>query len=228
MVRLIGRRLLSVLAVAVIAFYLWIGRGQWFADLERQASIGSVPLYSDVLDVSRTGRTEWKIPREEWSYDKGVAKLSLVFSNVPGLPSESRDRSKVALRLKVSADGITEQGKSFDRLVRNWYFTTDEPFDPRASLWSSGGGSSIEYGLAGVILYPFESTLVTIDVTAADPSLSVGRPRLKLVGDYDYAAHEHLPFLRRLRDGGLAVCLVLVIALAALASFPPKSRKSKT
>lgn len=228
MVGLIGRRLLSVLAVVVVSIYLWIGRGEWIADLERQAQIGSKPLYSDVLDVSRIGRTVWKIPREEWLYREGEAKLSLLLSEDPALPIDAADRSRLALRLKISVAGISERGDSFDRLVRNWYYTTDEPFDPRARLWSSVGGSEIEHGLAGVILYPFEATVVTIDVTTADARLAQGRPRLKLVGDYDYAVYEHIPFLRLIRDGGLVICLSLVVALAILASYPQRRQKCET
>ncbi len=208
------RKIFSVSAIVFIFGYLWIGRGHWYSELERQAAVGDDPLYSEVLDLSQTGKTNWRIPKNGWSYTRGEAKLSLIFDKAPGLPPDARDRSKIALRLTVSSNGIDKHGISTDRLIRNWYYTTSEPFDPRAKLWSSGDSGTIEHGLAGIIIYPFEETIVTIDVTTPDGSLLIGKPRLKLVGEFDYAVYGVLPLLRFLRDAGLIVACILVLCLA--------------
>ena len=66
-------------------------------------------------------------------------------------------------------------------------------------------------------MYPAEAVFTVVTVTTADPLLDRGNPRLKLVGEHDYAVLGHLPELRALRDGGMAVSLLLLIGLVTLA-----------
>jgi len=84
-------------------------------------------------------------------------------------------------------------------------------------LCESFGRDEVEFCLGGVSIYPFEKTTVTVEVTSPDPSLAAFEPRLRLVGDHDYAVYEHLPFLRALRDTGLALSSTMVLVLAAIA-----------
>lgn len=147
------------------------------------------------------------MPREGWAYQELEARLSLVLDCVRDLPNEVTQRSKIPLRVRIAAHGTTKSRGRYDRLIRNWYFTTDEPCSPGANLWSAFGFNEIEHGLAGVLIYPYEQTIVSIDVTTPDTSLSASRPRLKLVGEHDYAIYEHLPFLRTVRDVGLVLSI---------------------
>jgi len=211
------RKVYCLAAIVLIGAYLVVGRTFWFAELERQARIGSDPVFSPRLHLARPGQITWKVPRETWGYEQGDAKLSLVLDRVAGLPHSLADRSNLQLRLRVEAYAIPEGGARADRLTRNWYYTTDEPFSEEARLWSSFGGDEIEYGLAGLRVYPLETVFTVVTVTTADPILDKGNPRLKLVGEHDYAVFEHVPMLRALRDGGMVVSLLLLIGLVLLA-----------
>ena len=212
-----NRRVLIIFGFVILLLNLWFGKKYWFYDLEKQASIGRDAVYSEPLDLSRTGTYTWAVPKAGWSFREGESKLSLLIANKAGLPEDRKSRSTLPLRIKVSAQGKGDHGEVFDRLVRNWYYTTDKPFDDAAKLWLSIGGSEIEYGLAGVCIYPFESTLVTIDVDAPDAKLSNGNTRLKLVGNYDYAVNEALPFLRAFKEVCFIVSIVMLVAISYLA-----------
>jgi len=209
------QRVFLVIAFAFLVFTLWFGRSQWFSNLENQAKIGKDALFSESLDLSRVGNTTWNVPRGAWSFEEGETSLSLLLTKPHGLRSGGGNRSTIPLRLTVSARGVDKQGKSHDRLVQNWYFTTNEPFDPAAKLWSSFGGDEIEYGLAGVNIYPFETTQISVEVTTPDPSLSNENPRLKLVGKHDSAVYEVLPLLRLFRD----LCLIISTGLVLILSY---------
>jgi hypothetical protein len=129
----------------------------------------------------------------------------------------SRTKTGTTSETRVQAFAVPRGGSRVDRLIRNWYYTTDEPFSENVHLWSSGGASSIEHGLAGVRLYQFEDLFIVLTITSADPELDKGNPRLTLVGEHDYAVFEHLPFLRAVRDGGLVIAVVCLVGLVFLA-----------
>lgn len=209
------KRAFVVCAFAFLFFTLFFGMRQWFSDLENQAKIGESALFSEPLDLSRVGSTTWTVPRSGWLYEEGETRLSLVLTKSQGAQVGGGNRSSMPLRLKVSAKGIGEHGKSFDRLVQNWYFTTDKPFDPDAKLWSSFGGNEAEYGLAGVNVYPFETTSITVEVTNPDPSFANEKPRLKLVGKHDYAVYEIVPLLRVFKY----LCFIVSVALVFILSY---------
>jgi hypothetical protein len=209
------RKAYCLFTVAFVGIYLVTGRNLWFAELERQARIGSHPVFSPVVNLDQTGEFVWKVPREQWQFETSDAQLSLVldrtstFQNLP-------DRSTLKLRATIAAYTVSQGGDRNDCLIRNWYYTT-EPFSPGAQLWTSFGSEGIEYGLAGIHVYPSEDLFVSITVTTPQPDLQSGNPRLKLVGEHDYAVFEHLPVLRLFRDGGLALSLLLLVGLTFLA-----------
>jgi hypothetical protein len=222
------RKLFSMIALVIVAGYLLGGRGQWFADVERDARVGGEAVFSEQLDLSTSGTRVWNVPRDDWSFEEGEAQLSLVIDRVPGLSAEILNRNTLPLRMRVSAYGITESGEQFDRLIRNWYFKTDEPLGPDVRLWSFYSLDEVEHGLAGLLIYPYENTVVSIEIKNPDPMLEVGRPRLKLVGKYDYAVYEHLPILRLVRDGGLAISVMMLLGLVVLAWRPVGGTRRET
>jgi hypothetical protein len=218
------RRLCILLATAIIAAYLTVSRGRWFDDLERDLEIGASALYSNPLDVSTAQDINWLIPNVPWVYERSEARLSLVVDRASCGSTVQFDRSSPSLRIKVHALGKPESGGEFDRLIHNWYFRTDDPLAPDSRMWRTSSTTDIEYGLAGLSTYPFETLEVSISVVTPDPALASCRPRLKLVGENDYAVAHHLPPLRLLRDIGIGFCAVALIYLSRLAWKKPESK----
>jgi hypothetical protein len=215
------RKLFCILAFVTICSYLWFGRSQWFDTLEENAKIGADALYSRPIDLSRPGEVEWALPLDQWSYREGETRLSLVLDRISGESPRLTSSTPINLRLRVSADATPTRGVDtsgpYDRLIRNWYFTTDRPLDADSRLWSSWGDKQLELGLAGIMRYPFDQITVKLEILAPDSVLSGYNPRLKLVGAHDYAVYEHLPLLRLIRDGGLFTCAILLLGLTGLA-----------
>jgi hypothetical protein len=209
------RRVLVVAAAAIIALYVLATRPAWFDGLEREVEVGAAPIYSDVVDVSEAHEFIWRIPRVPWTHQRTESRLSMevdwracrVTSSTP---------SATTLRVRVKALAHPESGGEFDRLVHNWYYRTDDPLAPDARMWRTFSAESTEYGLAGVLTYPWEDLSITLAIVNPDPQLSSCRPRLKLVGEHDYAVAHHLPQLRLLRDAGIALCMGCVLYLTAV------------
>jgi hypothetical protein len=210
-------RILCFIALLVIAAYLVALRSDWFTEAAR-SPVGRNPLYSEPLDLRKPQTFTWTVPKDRWSYRSGKAQLSLAL-NVFLMREMPQDRSQVELRIQVSAFGVRPDGSREDRLVRDSYYCTDEPFSNKGrSLWETWGYGRVGYGLGAVPVKQDEDTEIDIHVTTPDPLLALGNPRLKLVGEHDYAG---LPwqwfFLLCLRDGGLAVSLILLASLFLLA-----------
>lgn len=138
------------------------------------------------------------------------------------IPDEAYRKDSRALKVRVDAYAVSGQlpgpdkrmeGPRAPRLIRNWYYTTDEPLSPSARIWESWG-NVVELGLCGLNRYPFEDTYVLVDVIAPDPILAKANPRLEIVGEHDYAIYEHLRTLRVLRDVVLVLLAFCVIGLA--------------
>jgi hypothetical protein len=211
------RRLFCLAASLVIAAYLWALRSDWFTELAR-APTGRNPLYSEPIDIGHPGAVTWSVDRDGWAFHNGRAMLSLAL-NVQTMREIPKDRDQVELRLKVSARGVRSDATSEDRLVRDRYYCTDEPFSKDGrSLWSSWGHGRVEYGLGAVRVNDGEQTVVRVEVVTPDGILATGNPRLKLVGEHDSAGMGLEPILLGcVRDGGLVVCLALLVGLCVLA-----------
>jgi hypothetical protein len=205
------RKIISVVALLWLIGYVLVARNLALAPFEQQSRIGHDSLFFDDIDLSKQGTIIWNIPRDKWTYKEGDAILSLVVNNSRNLPSQMRDGS--TLRVKIAAEGILDNGEKNNRLIRNWYYTTDQPFTDNPKLCESGNSDSREYGLAGISVYPFERLKISVQVLNGYAELQQLKPRLKLVGDTDYAIDEHLPFLRTIRDAEFVVSLIAALVL---------------
>lgn len=203
--------------------YLFLSRGLWLAELEKQGTVGREKLTKSI-DLTRAETVTWKITGDEWKYT-GECQVALVLDRPDDIPHESYRKESRALKLRVDAYAVTSrpatgrnaEGFRAPRLIRNWYYTTDEPFSPEARLWE-GWGKSVELGLCGATRYPWEDTYVVIEILQPDPILAKANPRLQIVGEHDYAVYEHLPRLQLYRDLVLLFLTVCVIGLAYGAS----------
>ena len=211
------RQVLIVVAMTIAVGTTWLSRGYWLAAMERDARIGQEFILSDPIDVSHKGSFTWAIPRTTWPYSEGSASLELLCRRPAGGSRAIPHRGDLQLRIAVQAYGEPDSGGRYDRLIRNWYYKSDDPLAPDARLCESFGRDEVKFCLGGVSIYPLEKTTITVEVTSPDPSLLAWEPRLRLVGDHDYAVYEHLPFLRVVRDTGLALSSTMVLVLAALA-----------
>lgn len=147
------RNIVIVVSTLLLLGYLVASRGLWFAELEREVAIGKDRL-SKPVDLEKTGKIEWHIPEDQWKYT-GEVKVALEVDNVQTIPRNAYSKETMALRVAMDANAITYQPSNAglkevtraNRLIRNWYYTTNEPFSPEARIWESGGESTIEFGL---------------------------------------------------------------------------------
>ncbi len=211
------KRIPFVLAILFIAIYLLAGRSHWFSEIFSQAEIGKKPIYSASIDLTRVGKFTWKIPRDNWVFDKysqGEARLSIVFDRKDEIELWRYKKEHFPLRLKVNAYANTEDQFRLNRQIQNWYFKTNEPFRNKDNIvGSSWGSSTVSYLIAGIYLYSQEDTFVEIEIMTPDSELAKTNPRLKLVGDHDYAIFGHLSFFYLIRDGGLLLCFLFLATI---------------
>jgi hypothetical protein len=200
-----------VVAALFVIGVLLVARGRLLAPLEHEAALGKAALRTPV-DLGSARVVTWDVPKDGWQYEEGEAKLSLLVRRGEGTTCDVKGKSP--LKVGVAAVGTLESGQQYDRLIRNWYYTTTEPFSPEARLWVASGPEEAEYGLGGVMIYPFEKLRVSLNVEVPDPGLGACSPRLQLVPSVDYAIAEHLPLLRVVRDTVLGLCILAVIGLA--------------
>lgn len=225
------RNLVIVISAVLLLGYLAYSRSLWLSGLEKQVSIGKDRL-SKPIDIEKTGKTLWRIPQEQWKYT-GEVMVALEVDNIRTIPRSAYNKGSMALRVVMDANAITytpsnsgmKEVLRAGRLIHNWYYTTNEPFSPEARIWVSGGSSTIEFGLCGVNRYPWEDTIIEIDVLRSDPELSKANPRLVAYGNYDYAVYEHIGSLRMLRDVVL-ILMAFCIALLAYYGMKPKSNQA--
>jgi hypothetical protein len=210
------RRFVCILAVLVIGGYLCAMKWDRFTQVDL-AAVGRRPLYSDQVNLRETGPLVWNVPKGRWAGRGGKAKLSLSL-NLHTLHEIPEDRSSVALRAKVRAEGRSPGGEWRDRLVRDWYYRTDEPFSKESALWESHGMGAIEYGLAGIQIEPEEELRITLDIHVPDEKLMLGYPRLKLVPDYDsVGVNIGWIVMNFVREGWFWLSIFLLLCLIVMA-----------
>jgi len=216
----VGKTVGVAVAATLLLAYLFFSRGWWFPEIERQTRLGADRV-SYPLDIARAGKVTWRINADDWKYT-GECQVALVLDRVNTIDSDAYRKESRALKIKVDAYAIPFQvagpGKRIDglatsRLIRNGYYTTDEPFSQNARMWESWG-SVVELGLGGLHRYPFEDTYIVVDVLEADLVLARAKPRLEIYPEHDYAVYEHVGILRILRDGVLVLLGLCVIGLA--------------
>lgn len=173
-------------------------------EIERRVRIKESPYYCNVLDVGKTGTFTWKISKNDWSYREGEAMISLIFQR--SLVTY-KTKKEMSLKVKINAYTKVENDLKVNRLIKNWYYTTDEPFSSEARLWESGGPEA-EYGLGALNIYPFEDLFIEITILNPDTELAKAMPRLKIVGTVDLAG---VTWQISIVDGGLILCILLLI-----------------
>jgi hypothetical protein len=211
------RKTLSLLAVLFVAAYLLAERTDWFTEAAKSPAVRN-PLYSDTLNLREKGTIRWDVPKDNWVYKQGKAYLSLAL-NMHLLREHPYDRSQVELRAKVIATGSRPGGGKEDRLVKDEYFKTDEPFSKAGEgLGGVTGHGWMEYVLGAVDVRPDEELRIELDVQTPDPQLARGNPRLKLVGAGAGPGDGYqILFIAALRDLGLVICLACLVLLLFLA-----------
>ena len=220
--------LVILLIAALLLGYLAYSRSLWFPELERQVAVGRERL-SKPIDIEKAGRILWRIPEDQWKYT-GEVKVALVIDNAQTLPKGALRKESMALQVVMDASAVTYEPSlagmkevlRANRLIRNWYYTTNEPLSPKARIWESGGGGTVEFGLCGVNRYPWEDTIIEMVILRPDPILGKANPRLIVYGDYDYAVDEHIGSLRTVRD----VILCLLSGCIAILAYYAMQRKS--
>jgi hypothetical protein len=215
------------LIAALLLGYLAYSRSLWFPELERQVAVGRDRL-SKPVDIEKAGKILWRITENQWKHT-GELKVALLIDNAQTLPRDALRKESMALRVVMDANAVTfepslsgvKEVLHANRLIRNWYYTTNEPLSPKARIWESAGGGTVEFGLCGVNRYPLEDTIIEMDILRPDTILGKANPRLVVYEDYDYAVEEHIGSLRFLRD--VILCL-LACCIAILSYFAMKTK----
>lgn len=211
------RRAFCLLAPLIVVGYLYAQWSDWFTRIELE-TVWKRPLISDPIDLELKGPIEWQVPKENWIVKEGEADLALSLNlyTIPVIPSKP---FQFDLRIKVRAQGRVPGSEWQDRLIRDGYFKTDEPFSKEgAAFWSSYGRGRLVYGLGRVRVVANEELRIIIDVLVPDDYFRWATPRLKLVGKFDIAEPGPIMIFRGfLREGGFWLSLCLVILLARFA-----------
>lgn len=225
-----NKNIVVVLGAALLLGYLAYSRSLWFPELEREVAMGRDTLAKPV-DLEKAGKILWRIPEDQWKHT-GEVKVALLIDNLQTLPRDALRKESMALQVVMDANAVTYEPSTSgmkevlraNRLIRNWYYTTNEPLSPKARIWESGGGETVEFGLCGVCRYPWEDTIIEMDILRPDPILGEAHPRLIVYSDYDYAVDEHIGGLRTLRD--VTLCL-LACCIAVLAYYAMKAKSNQ-
>ena len=147
----LARRFFVAVGALFVVGVLFLARRSALAPLEQQASLGKDVLLGSPLDLGSAHAITWDVPVGRWAApERARPKLSLLVDRLPGGACDVKGASP--LRVRVSALGLLDSGEQYDRLIRNWYYTTDEPFVGTAKLWEAGGPKHKEFGL-GASLY---------------------------------------------------------------------------
>lgn len=187
------KKYLYIIISLIIAAYQYAILFDRFTEAELN-DIAKRPLYSEGLDLSKPGTIVWNIPANRLDFADEEAKLALAL-NIYSLFELPKDRNEVQLRVKVSIQGRQPNQEWEDRLVRDWYSDTDEPFSAKGDgLWERSGLGQFEYGLARLKVVPGEKIRITLEVQVPDGLLMTGYPRLKLMPSVD--THRYGPFVR--------------------------------
>ena len=214
------RKIIAVIAATYLICYAYRARSLWLADLEKQSKIGQDVLQLKNIDLSKEGTIVWDVPIEKWGGANADCDLSLEYEN---LHDDFRlERDGKSLDIKVVAKGILDNGQICDRLIRNWYCATDQPFKGDPHIWQSVGHDSCEYGLSSIRVFPFEKLKIEIQVILPNKDIQKHKPCLNFVRHHDSAIYHHLKLLRGLRDSAFVIALLATLTLVLLSIYPKK------
>ncbi len=217
------KNILVLIGTFLILVYLLLSRDMWLSGAEEQVKVSKDRLAKQI-DINAPGTITWKINEDDWDYT-GEVRVALIVDNLEEIPREKYDKETMSLNLKIDSHAITYSHTSkgrkevlrANRLIKNWYFTTDEPLSPAASIWRVGRGATLEYGLGGVQRYLGEDTYIEVSIENPDPILNKANPRLTVVGDHDYAVSSHIGSMRTARDIILISLALISIAISCQA-----------
>lgn len=219
-------RLTVIISSMVIASYLIWGRYNIYSDFEEQVTYAKNVYHSDVIDLEK----KHSITLEEGAFfdkfdtDKFIVLLEC--SKTDEMKGEGYWRNDYSLKMKIDAFAKTENNITSNRLVRNYFYPTDEPMQKNGKLWEGWPDDHMEYPLGEVIVFPKEKTFINIDVLVPDSFLNKANPRIKIVAKYDASLIGPYVYLKLLRDGGLLLSLICLSYLVILKKIR-KSNNSK-
>lgn len=208
-------RRVAIVIIALIGIassgLIWLPTAAKIADGLRRVR---EPIHGPYVPLHESGTTTWAISRNDWWFHEGEAHLELQLETPKNYSEGPLQKENLNVVVKINAYGITEDNNKYNRLIRNWYFNTDEPLSSDNHLWS--GASS--FGLGGVIIYPGEKTVVEVSVLKPNPALKFTKPRLVMAAQYDHAA---VPYAMLLRVGGYIVfgCSILSLLLLSFLAW---------
>jgi hypothetical protein len=208
----------------IIAIYMLAGRNYIFSDFEKDVKISKNSLYSSTIALDHLHTFSWKIKNHDWDYQNGIAEISLVFNRSQSEGGDEYWEKTFPLKVKVDAYAETENNVKATRLIKNYFFPSDEPMAKEAKLWSGWSDEKLEYPLGSVMRFPKEDLIIELTVQVPDPILNKANPRLKIVGDYDPAILGFAPFAKVLRDISLIACLLALFFITRRALLNGKER----
>jgi len=222
------KKIIIILSAALLLGYLAYSRSLWFPEFERMASVKRAEVLFKPVDLEKPGKIQWRIPMDQWKYT-GEVKVALLVDNIKGIPT---NKDNMILRVVMDASAVTYEPSNSgmhevlraNRLIRNWYYTTNEPFSPKARIWQTGGQGFLEYGLCGVNRDRWEDTIIEMEVLQPDPALSKAHPRLAIYDNFEDVGEVQaiLVYLRIIRD----VILCLLAGGIIILSFSAMKAKS--
>jgi hypothetical protein len=201
-----GRKFFYFCTALFVSLYLIASWNGWLWEIS-QIQSWRWPLYSEVLAVEKPGVLTWKVPKDQWPFKEGKARIELHL-NTAMAPELPLDIEQLALRWDIDAYTLDTAGNRHRRFLVGG----GKPY------WSGHGMGSVKFGLGYVDVRPGEELIIEAKVVTPDASLKMTFPRFKLVADHDHAIHGPFMYLKwAIEYGGLVVCLVLIWMLAVSA-----------
>lgn len=212
------RVVLVTLAVAINVAVLLTSRPHWFSDLNDHVVRSQSPLYSDPLDLTTVGVFTWRVPTAGLpAPDYASLFLELVrTSQMPRYGSQH----VFSLRVRIEAEGESENDPARDRFVRTYLSLGSEP----AITGVRWVGDHAERRLGRIAILPRETLTIRVEVLRPDPALAEAVSRLMLVPEYDAAVLGHMPALSIFRDACLLAAFLAVVFLGLLSWQGPSRR----
>ncbi|MCI0617964.1 hypothetical protein L0244_33745 [bacterium] len=202
----------NCVASAFILLYIFFARTGVYSEAHHVFKTAANKHETDQIDISRVNTFTWRISKSEWEHN-GDAKLSIKFKRKNEIPFERYQKEHFDLRIKINAYGLLEDGTKFDRVIRDWYYRTDDPLSPIVRMWSVWGGGSVEHGLAGILCRYNEDLIIEVMVTSADPVLAQARPKLRIVGDHPSSMMVKVMLVQYLEIAGLVISIILLVLI---------------
>jgi len=201
------RIILVILATITLLSYVLLSSKMWLMGFDKHLEIRDNPYYSQNVDLSKEHVFTWKIESNVCNYNKGIAKVLLVFERTPEMTGNNYWNKDFALKVKINAYAVTENNINAPRLIQNFFYPTDEPMSNETKLWSGWSDQRMEYLLGLVTRFPKEDLYIDLTILSPDFVLAKANPRLKIVGNYDDAAIGHLFTIWLICDIAIILCL---------------------